>query len=68
MQTEQKPRLLDQVRNCMRLQRMSQDIVLPRLQRILGHYKIETTMIYVHLITPSKVDSPLDHRPVRLVA
>lgn len=41
----------------------AQDIVLPRLQRILGHSKIETTMIYVHLITPSKIDSPLDRRP-----
>lgn len=44
----------------------AQDIVLPRLQRLLGHYKIETTMVYVHLITPSQVDSPLDRRPVRL--
>lgn len=46
----------------------AQDIVLPRLQRILGHSKIETTMIYVHLITPSRIDSPLDRRPVRLSA
>ena len=44
----------------------AQDIVLPRLQRLLGHYKIETTMVYVHLITPSQVDSPLDRRPVRM--
>lgn len=46
----------------------SQDIVLPRLQRLMGHSKLETTMIYVHLITPSKIDSPLDRRPVRLAA
>ncbi len=44
----------------------AQDIVLPRLQRLLGHYKIETTMVYVHLITQSQVDSPLDRRPVRM--
>lgn len=46
----------------------AQDIVLPRLQRILGHSKLETTMIYVHLITPSKIDSPLDRRPFLQVA
>jgi integron integrase len=46
----------------------AQDIVLPRLQRLLGHSKIETTMVYVHLITPSQVDSPLDRRPVRIAA
>ncbi len=46
----------------------AQDIILPRLQRILGHSKIETTMIYVHLITPSRIDSPLDRRPVRIAA
>jgi integron integrase len=46
----------------------AQDIVLPRLQRLLGHYKIETTMVYVHLITPSTVDSPLDRRPIRKAA
>lgn len=42
----------------------AQDVVLPRLQRIMGHSKIETTMIYVHLITPTQVDSPLDRRPM----
>lgn len=46
----------------------AQDVVLPRLQRLLGHYKIETTMVYVHMITPSRVDSPLDRRPVRTAA
>jgi integron integrase len=46
----------------------AQDIVLPRLQRLLGHYKIETTMVYVHMITPSRVNSPLDRRPARLAA
>jgi integron integrase len=46
----------------------AQDVVLPRLQRLLGHYKIETTMVYVHMITPSRVDSPLDRRPVRIAA
>ena len=41
----------------------AQDVVLPRLQRLMGHAKIETTMVYVHLITPTQVASPLDHRP-----
>lgn len=41
----------------------AQDIVLPRLQRLMGHRKLETTMVYVHLITPTLVSSPLDRRP-----
>lgn len=40
----------------------AQDVVLPRLQRLMGHAKIETTMVYVHLITPTTIASPLDHR------
>lgn len=42
----------------------AQDVVLPRLQRLMGHAKIETTMVYVHMITPTMVASPLDCRRV----
>jgi len=46
----------------------AQDVVLPRLQRLMGHAKIETTMVYVHLITPTQVASPLDHRRCAVAA
>jgi integron integrase len=46
----------------------AQDIVLPRLQRLMGHQRIETTMIYVHMITPTQIASPLDHRPAARMA
>jgi integron integrase len=41
-----------------------QEAALFRLKRLMGHKKLETTMIYVHLVKlKSDVPSPLDMRP-----
>lgn len=41
-----------------------QEAAILRLKRLLGHKKIETTMIYLHLVKlKSEVPSPLDMRP-----
>ncbi len=41
-----------------------QEAAILRLMRLMGHKKIETTMIYLHLVKlKSEVPSPLDMRP-----
>jgi site-specific recombinase XerD len=52
------------LRHCFATHLFRGGVDLKTIQDLMGHQKVETTMIYIHALGNNKIQSPMDRLPI----